>query len=190
MGEEAEFTEMLGKLEEEEIMCSSGIPSDEVYEKMLALYLLKNDTIQAKLLWKRIPAAAKTRSADLGKLWEVGKLMYERKRSLLGKQLAKGGWGGAVAPLMAALNAKHTEQTLALVAKAYQSIGFTDLTDLLNMSVDEMVERVSSLGWGVDRGAELVTPAPAPDPATATSMESDKQLHRLAMYVSFLERGL
>jgi len=189
MASDAEYTEMLEKLEEEELMTSSGVASDEVYEKMLALYLLKNDTLQARLLWKRIPAAAKSRSSDLPQLWEVGALMHARERAGVQRRLNAGGWGGAAAPLMAALRDRHRAATLTLVARAYHSVGVDDVARLTDMSAEQVVETATGLGWKVEHASGMLaphTPPAAPTPA----MHSSKQLHRLTQYVSFLEKAL
>jgi len=188
MASDAEYTEMLEKLEEEELMTSSGVASDEVYEKMLALYLLKNDTLQARLLWKRIPAAAKSRSSDLPQLWEVGALMHKRERAGVQRRLNAGGWGGAAAPLMAALRDRHRAATLTLLARAYHSVAVDDVARLTDMSAEQVVETATGLGWTVEPSGMLAPHTPAAPPTPA--MHSGKQLHRLTQYVTFLEKAL
>jgi hypothetical protein len=72
----ADWAALSKHLEDEELDAPNGIPSPEVYGKLLATYLLQNDMCNAKLLWKRFPNTIKNNHPELGAIWAVGQKMW------------------------------------------------------------------------------------------------------------------
>lgn len=77
--EEAE--KKLQGLEEQELDSPHGQLTAELYTEFLGLYLLTNDIINAKLLWKRIPSNIKLSHDELKAVWEVGKCAWKHDYS-------------------------------------------------------------------------------------------------------------
>ena len=67
----------LATLENQELDSPLGQLSVESYSEFLGLYLLTNDLVNAKLLWKRIPTEMKFTNDELKAIWEVGKAAWK-----------------------------------------------------------------------------------------------------------------
>jgi len=185
--EEHDFSELLEVLEKQEIESPNGIPPDGVYLKMMALYLLENEVIYAKLLWKRIPSSVKASNPELSRLWEVGRLMFQRRRDEVAKRLQEEEWSSHVVAIMEALQERYRKRTLKLISNAYSSMRIEEVGRLLNQPLETVPDRCRELGWTPERGTVLPT-AVASD--KEENIPSGKLLGRLAMYVSFIENGL
>ena len=57
----------------------------------------------AKLLWKRIPAAVKSRCSELEKLWTLGQQLFVRDRAAVFHTLNTTSWHTSLQPIMTAL---------------------------------------------------------------------------------------
>ena len=81
-------------------------PSNEVYAKLLAVYLYENELSSAKFLWKRIPEKAKNDSPDLAHIWDVGKAMWKREPAEVFKIIDGFGWSENIAEIMKSVKGK------------------------------------------------------------------------------------
>merc|ERR1712088_15696 len=70
-------SELREELEKKEIEAPNCRPSNDIYARLLAVYLYENDLCSAKFLWKRIPEQARTDCSDLIRIWDVGKEMWK-----------------------------------------------------------------------------------------------------------------
>ncbi|EDV26955.1 expressed hypothetical protein [Trichoplax adhaerens] len=57
--------------EELELQAENGIIDADIYAKLLAIYLLQNDLISAKFLWKRIPEDTLKECKEIRAVWEI-----------------------------------------------------------------------------------------------------------------------
>ena len=78
-------------------------PSNEIYAKLLAVYLYENDLCSAKFLWKRIPEQAKNESVNLSQIWEVGKAMWNSNLSEVFRLIDTYEWSEHESDLMKAV---------------------------------------------------------------------------------------
>ena len=76
-----EAQKRLNSIEDQELDSQLGLLTAELYTEFLGLYLLTNDNINAKLLWKRIPENIKLTHNELKALWEVGKCAWKHDYS-------------------------------------------------------------------------------------------------------------
>ncbi|KAF2359502.1 CSN8/PSMD8/EIF3K [Trinorchestia longiramus] len=185
----AECNKLAATLESQELDAPNGVPPDAVYEKLLAIYLLQNDIISAKLLWKRIPVSVKQRCPELERVWAVGRELYTRDRAAVFAVLTSTQWGPTVAPIMAAVTEAYRERTIELIANAYSSIGVDDVSRLLGLERTAALQKAQSLGWQIDEATQMILPKPFTKDRV-NHMPSEKQLERLTEYISFLEKGL
>lgn len=189
MADTTDYNKLAESLESQELDAPNGVPSTAVYEKLLAIYLLQNDIISAKMLWKRIPASAKQQSAELVRLWAIGQQLFVRDRAAVFQSLNSSQWSAGLTPIMAALAESYRERTVHLISEAYSSIGLEDVGKLLGLSQEQLLEKLNSLGWEVDLPSQMVLPKRIPKDKPS-HVSSEKQLERLTQYVSFLEMGL
>ncbi|KAL4231742.1 COP9 signalosome complex subunit 8 [Mactra antiquata] len=156
-----------------------------VYGKLLCIYLLQNDTCNAKFLWKRIPQAIKTANAELGHIWAVGQKMWQRDFPGIYETLKKD-WSESCKDIMAAVLEATRKRAFLLVAQAYSSINADEFALFMGLPVVEAVKAAQKEGWQADPNTKLVRPmkpVSQPDPLLA----NEQQLSVLTDYVSFLE---
>ncbi|MEE6522519.1 hypothetical protein FKM82_021098, partial [Ascaphus truei] len=97
------FQKLLEQTEEQELEAPGGIATLPVYTHLLALYLLHNDTNNARYLWKRIPSAMRSSSSELGGIWEVGQRIWQRDFPGVYASIAAKPWSENIQPVMEAL---------------------------------------------------------------------------------------
>ena len=81
-------------------------PSNDVYAKLLAIYLHEDDLCSAKFLWKRIPDQAKNECAELAQIWNVGKAMWNGNLSEVFSLINGNEWSENAAGIMKAVKGK------------------------------------------------------------------------------------
>jgi len=181
-----DFVALMEALEIEELEAPNGVPATVVYERLLAVYLLQNDFFNAKLLWKRIPTAAKTADSELSAIWSVGQKVSKSDFAGIYEALRRP-WK-THDKLMRKMFEVTRRRAIDLVAKAYESITVDNLTTLLGTSSEEETKSLArEMQWDMD--GKMVFPK-----TDAQSREGrgkiasgDAHLGLLTDYVSFLE---
>ncbi|KAI1290193.1 COP9 signalosome complex subunit 8 [Halotydeus destructor] len=165
---------------------SGGDCSPQLFGQLLAIYLLNNDSANAKLLWKRIPANYKSETPELNAIWNIGKLLIQCKWSDAYVPLAAYEWPGYVKNIMASLLERLKEQAVSLIAESYSHIRFEEFQKLVGISSEEEAHQlIEKLGWSrTGSGHVLTKRIVVEDIDRETSQE---QLHRLTEFVGFLE---
>uniref|UniRef100_A0A8D8UXD9 COP9 signalosome complex subunit 8 n=1 Tax=Cacopsylla melanoneura TaxID=428564 RepID=A0A8D8UXD9_9HEMI len=174
---------LVENLERQELEAAAGVPSAEVYTKLLALYLLQNDLCNAKFLWKRTPQSVKMSHPEIGQVWEVGKHLWNGNYPSIYSNL-KRTWSDDIAHIMKALQEEVQKRALNLISKAYSSIPNTSLSEFLGVNEQETAALVQDQGWTVDK--VYTQPVKKPEEYAAPNI-TDDQLYILTQYVSFLE---
>jgi len=182
-----DFGSLAEALEVEELEAPNGIPPTVVYERLLAVYLLKNDFHNAKLLWKRIPASAKTVDSELVAIWAVGQKVSKSDYAGI-YQALRHPWK-TQEKLMSKMFEVTRRRAIELVAKAYVSIAVDNLTALLGASTTEEAKVLAGeLEWSVD--GDMVYPklgVKTRGTGANKFASSEAHLGLLTDYVSFLE---
>ncbi|OWF44351.1 COP9 signalosome complex subunit 8-like [Mizuhopecten yessoensis] len=185
-GASPNFGEMQLDLEEQELQAPGGVGSPQLYNQLLALYLLHNEMCQAKFLWKRIPTAVKSTTPELTTIWAAGQKMWQRDYTGSYEALKKE-YSTEVKPIMEAALEAYRRRAFHLVSQAYSSINADELATFLGMPTSEAVQAAQAEGWDADVHTRFITPKKPvgvkPDP----EFKSDQQLSILTDYVSFLE---
>jgi len=174
-------------LEREELEATNGIPASQVYERLLAIYLLQNDFYNAKLLWKRIPAPMKPADSELAAIWAVAQKVSRSDFAGIYEMLRRPWSNGDNEMLMNRMVEETRRRAVELVAKAYESIALANLGALLGTSGEaETRKAASELKWVVE--GDMVYPsARKVDEESRKFVSGDAHLGLLTDYVSFLE---
>ena len=161
--------------------------SHQLYGQLLAVYLLQNDLMNAKLLWKRIPANYKTDNPELNQIWSVAKKLFNKTYSEVYGVILSFEWPPYVKTIMTSLLEKIREDTIRLIGQSYSHISLEELRKLVGLnSEQEILEVTKKLGWSLDLETNYVLPKRinVPDAGNDCSQE---QLQKLTEYVAFLE---
>ncbi|RZF42536.1 hypothetical protein LSTR_LSTR004455 [Laodelphax striatellus] len=172
------------ELEKQELDAPGGIPPPQVYAKLLAIYLYRNDLCNAKYLWKRIPPSSKSSYPELNQIWEVGKAMWQRDLPAVYSTIQNTPWSENIVNIMKALHEEVQKRATELVGRAYSSLSVDTFSALVGVRPEEAVKVAAQQHWQVDNG--LVIPT-RPVISTPPIASSEDQLYKLTDFVSFLE---
>lgn len=196
---QGDYQMQLSELERQELE-SEEEPSPQLYAQLLSLYLLFGDLINAKLLWKRIPASLKEQISDLPAIWQVAVALMKRQPDQVYDLVNGREWPAYIRKIMAMISSRTRERVLNFVSSAYSHITLSDFQKLTGCkSEEEAISLANSLSWPFDEENRIVQPVKSATSSTAStptdetfegSLDSDysqEQLHKLTQYVSFLE---
>ena len=130
----------------------------------------------ARLLWKRIPAAAKEGNAELAAVWQLLCALWRRDYAGVGVALASPDFSAPSRLLLDAVVAQHRKETLELLSVAYTTISLADAAEALALPPAQTLEAVTAAGWrpleGEGDWLSVARPAQAPESgADAISIE-------------------
>ncbi|XP_071823287.1 COP9 signalosome complex subunit 8-like [Apostichopus japonicus] len=171
--------------EQQELEAPTGIPSPDVYAKLLTIYLLQNDLNNAKYLWKRIPASSKTAHPELGHIWDIGQHLWNRNFVAVYPLLSQD-WSDEIKPLMDMLTESIRQRIFRLIGQAYTSIAADQFAAYAGLQVDEAIQAVVAEGWEYDNTNKLILPK-RPVAAKASPIPSENHIAQLTDFVTFLE---
>lgn len=177
-------------LELEELNHQNGAPID-LYKKLLTLYLIDFDLVNAKFLWKRIPNDLKT-DEELATIWKIGQSFWKREFTEAYSVISSYEWSDNHKESSQKLYSILQNRMVELVAKAYSIIKFDALANLLGINDEAtLLELVNNKQWEVDQENKLVKISKHLDERLSDVKNQDQPLpqtlHRLTNYVSFLE---
>ncbi|KAF7395215.1 COP9 signalosome complex subunit 8-like isoform X2 [Vespula maculifrons] len=182
-----EVGKFLLELEKAELEAPAGVASAQTYAQLLAMYLYQNDLCNAKCLWKRIPSNLKDANSELGRIWAVGKHMWQRDWPAVHVAL-NADWSEDVSGIMTALKDSVREQAMTLISKAYSSLGLTVLASMTGLALEEAQQAAMERGWSID--GTMVQPVKIDKEQSTFTNEiclTEDQLKKLTQFVSFLE---
>ena len=189
--DEVDYAVRLVELEQQELQ-SEDDPSDKLYAQLLALYILTNDLISAKFLWKRIPVAVKSENEDLQTIWRIAVNLIQRTPAPVYFLIQEHEWPAYVRTIMQRIVEQVRRQQISLIQHAYSDIRFENLKRLTGMTTDEeAMTLIQQLGWSLNPETQIVVPVKnTPDTQSPDSEKdlSQEQLHKLTEYVAFLEQ--
>lgn len=175
-------------LEQEELNHSNGAPLD-LYKKLLMLYLMEFDLINAKFLWKRIPNSLKT-DDELTAIWKIGQHLWKREFTEAYSIISSYQWSDSHKESSQKLYSILQKRMTELVSNAYSIIKFDALAKLLGINDEAaMLEMANSKQWDIDHENKLVKIKKQLNEKQFSEKDNDlpETLHRLTNYVSFLE---
>ncbi|KAK2582210.1 hypothetical protein KPH14_004562 [Odynerus spinipes] len=182
-----EVGKFLIELERAELEAPAGVASAQTYAQLLATYLYQHDLCNAKYLWKRIPSNLKEANPELGRIWAVGRHMWQRDWPAVHVAL-NAEWSEDVSGIMTALKDSVRERAMTLISKAYSSINLTVLAAMTGLSPEEARQTSLERGWSMD--GPMVQPVKIDKDQSTFANEvclTEDQLNKLTQFVSFLE---
>jgi len=140
------FKEILGITEDFELdACNQDIKP--FYTVQLLTYLIVDDLVSARFLWKRIPQEIKKTDAELYAAWGIGQRLWTQDYAATYVAF-RSHWSPLNATLAEILEEKFRERTFAVISKAYSIVSEKSLALYLGLSVDEAVRYVSKKRMG------------------------------------------
>jgi len=182
-----DIREMVKKLETQELdaQLREGRVGNEIYTELLAGYLALDRLPEAKFLWKRIPETAKTEVPELGKIWEVGKSIWNRDNPRVFQTL-QNDWSEPVAPLMEYTLKNFREEAIQLVSKAYASIRMSDFVQFVGLDEAAAGQLITDLGWTHNQQSGMIGPVCKKKENMQLDSLSNQQ-QRIADFIAYLE---
>jgi len=159
------------------------------YSIQLLSALLLNQTINARFLWRRLPAKVKKASPELGAIWRIGKALWVKNLRDFYRALDDYRWSDSVKPYIVALRDQKREQAKDLIARAYNSVALTVCQEMLNLPEQQTIASLQDAGWRVDVQKGMVFPAAKTVSASKKDQQhtTTTQLSQLTNYISYLE---
>merc|ERR1712002_605239 len=144
--------------EQQELLSSNDVISPDTYKQLLIIYLIDNDVVNAKFLWKRIPPTIKADNSELHAIWKIGQFLWKRDFANVYVSAKAETWSSVVQPLVDKLIVNLRNRMVSLVAQAYSAIRLTELGKLLGLDEAATIELVATESWEIDKENKLVKP--------------------------------
>lgn len=182
-----DYSQLVSELERQELE-SGGTCSPQIYGQLLAIYLLRNDIPNAKLLWKRIPIILKDEAPELKAIWGVAKSLIDRNLCEVYGLLKAYEWPTYIKKIMGFLHDRTRNRVIQLLGQSYSHMAIEELRKVLGVnSQQEVIEIVNNVGWTVDATSGFVNPTRLVPDDENDKDSSQEQLQKLTEYVAFLE---
>ena len=138
---------------------ASVAPNDAstFYTIYLLLLLWEDDIVEARHLWLRAPEYIKGASDILSSVWEIGQHIYNKDSGSAHVAIHKIAISPELHSLLDSLRIQLRNRELNNV-RAYSRIPIDELSALLGMKEDDVVQTVQKLGWGIDDDLSVVKP--------------------------------
>lgn len=188
-----DYASLAKKLEVQELESPHGRASPQVYGQLLAIYLLFNDLISAKFLWKRIPAEIKQDNEELSIIWHVGRSMWKKDYpEIYGVIRSCPSWPNHLKNIMNLILETTRRRAQRLISNAYSTVHIDQVSRLLGFNHEETRQWVSSQNWTIDKetGYININKDSASDhkvPPMAMIENRTELLEKLTDYIIFLE---
>jgi len=149
----------------------------------MAACLLASDLNRARFLWKR--STSLHGDAQFMAVWGVGRAMWTKDQPGVHTALtaALAASDGVVAQLLHLLQEAVQDDSMKLIALAYETIKVSDAAALLGMSDAATTERCTAAGWALE--ATMLRPV-APEVASSSAVSQDS-LKRLTAHMIELD---
>jgi COP9 signalosome complex subunit 8 len=185
------------KLEEIELR-DQDQTSEDVFKHLLIYYLLKDEVIKAKFLWKRLPAQLKqnrtAEESELVRLWNIAVLIIKRHHVQIFGLVNRYRIGNGLQffssqelnDLLCLLVEKTRDRLFELVTFAYTSISVDELAQLVGLSNEEVIRDSLKREWCMDDTKSYLLPR-AKTTTEVLHNPNREQMQQLTSLVSYLE---
>ncbi|KAN0037040.1 hypothetical protein ACTFIV_002372 [Dictyostelium citrinum] len=157
------------------------------YGVYLLSYLINNDVINAKHLWKRIPNDFKQSNQQLKNIYTIIKSISQTNPTIIYTSLSTN-IGDEYTPFITALKDNFQTRTFELISNAYSSITVNDCSLYLGISPDDTIKFTTSKGWEHDKASNTLKPVPIEKQVSGLPA-GNQQIRSLTSYVLFLEKS-
>jgi hypothetical protein len=192
------ISEKINNLEEIELKDGDETRED-VYKQLLIYYLLEEEPMKAKFLWKRIPSSLKPQeensASELARLWSLCKLFIQRQYSQAFELINRHNnsselsffKNGDLNKILRLLLDKTRERLVDLVSVAYSSINTQELANLLCLDLRETRNLcLQKQNWEQDESGEYLRPG-RKEASDVVEIPNRIQMNQLTSLVSYLE---
>ena len=169
--------------------------SDNVYKHLLIYYLLDENVMKAKILWKRIPKQLKSeQQTELNKLWNLVQHQIQRHYTQTFELINRHRNANALNMfsnqelnnLVLQFADKTRERLLNLIDAAYSSISIQELSQMLGLNSDEVVRICLLREWELDETKNFLFPKRKENKENV-GISNRVQMQQLTSLVSYLE---
>ncbi|KAN0035354.1 hypothetical protein ACTA71_004619 [Dictyostelium dimigraforme] len=158
------------------------------YGVYLFSYLINNDVINAKHLWKRIPNDLKQSNQQLKNIYTIIKAISQTNPTITYTSLSVNNIGEDYTPFITTLKENFQQRTFELISNAYSSITVNDCCSYLGISPEDTIEFTTSKGWEHDKASNTLKPTPIQKQLSGLP-SGNQQIRSLTNYVLFLEKS-
>lgn len=169
------------------IFCTKicNYPLFYVFSQLFIIFL-SLFSLEARLLWKRIPSDIKNENVELQKVWNIGKQFFTRDLFSIQPSIDREEWPDYLVEMMEHLRDETVERVINLISAVYSCIHINDIVSALHLSLNESIEKVNSLGWRYTPQDGFVYPVKL-EKDNNVEQDFDQSLANLTKYVAFLE---
>ena len=189
-----EFIEKIKSLEENELVNQDDTHED-IYKQLIIYYLLENEPMKAKFLWKRIPSHLKQQGqSELNQLWTFSEFLIKRQYSEAFGLINKHQNANKIQflsntdlnSLITLLVEKTKERILDLINVAYSSISLNDISSLFSITTDEVLKLALAREWTQDDSKQFLITRRKQD-KEISNIHNKIQMQQLTNLVSYLD---
>ncbi|KAJ5079746.1 hypothetical protein M0811_04056 [Anaeramoeba ignava] len=166
---------------------SHGTDTKPMFHQQIILYLITNDTIGARFLYKRLPTEIK-KTKVIDKLWELTKIMWNSESGGMLEiipSINNFHWPDELKNLINILLEEIRQRMLKLIGSGYSTISISSLTMYLGLTDVDALSIVKPLGWKVTK--DFVYPQPIPKPKKVE--EKKDSLVDLTQFIMAFEKN-
>mmetsp|Transcript_40466 Transcript_40466/g.52097 ORF Transcript_40466/g.52097 Transcript_40466/m.52097 type:complete len:208 (-) Transcript_40466:134-757(-) len=167
-----------------------GIENDETnlnYTKQLILYMIVDEMDNARHLWRRIGDNIKTQAPQIGTVWEIGKLLWQRTNVPGAFQLLNGDFHPSIQQYISKLIEQLRERQVELFGRAYKCINLSTISLAIGLNETLALQECLKNGWAYDESTKSFTlPTPLP---VKSDINGLGEIAKLMDHVAFLERN-
>ncbi|KAK5577608.1 hypothetical protein RB653_002551 [Dictyostelium firmibasis] len=181
------FKSILDYCQQQEIESKNIELIKSYYGVYLLSYLINNDIINAKHLWKRISNDLKQSNQQLKNIYTIIKSISQANPTITYTALSIN-LGDDYTPFITTLKENFQQRTFELISNAYSSITVSDCSSYLGISPDDTIQFTTSKGWEHDKASNTLKPIPIHKQITGLPT-GGQQIRSLTNYVLFLEKS-
>ena len=112
----------------------------EFYSLSMIFFLLKNDLLGGKYLWKRAPIQLKNETSEFFHLYSICKALLQEQILIAYEIIHTIKWSSVISRFIIEFHSILQHRALELVQSSYKEINLIDLTQLLNVSEQYCIE--------------------------------------------------
>lgn len=184
-----EEIERLQEICEQDELDPEKIVTFETYSRLLMVYLIKNNLISAKFLWKRIPINVKQSYPELGKIWQIGQCLWKKQYEQAYLIVSNGEWSSLISPLMTKLSESQQQRMVNLIQRAYATISLTKFGHLIGKREEDAAQIASEQKWEITENKMIKVPKKTSSNIVKNSLSRDSEnlLNYLAKHAADIE---
>ena len=193
----SEINEKIRSLEEKELRDQDDT-SEDVYKHLLVYYLIQNEVMKAKFMWKRVPKHFKQldQNSELNRIWNLAQFLIQRQYAQAFEIVQRFRVQNSnkinffsnqeLNNLLSLLVDKSIERLFDLINTAYSSISIQEMATQFCLNPTDIVKMALGKGWQLDESKLFLLPKRRQD-REIVEIPNRVQMKQLTNLVSYLE---